>query len=415
MVVRITSPHSIKRVLNYNEQKCIKEQAECIHAEGYLLDHSKMNFYEKLERLQELIGRNVRSKKSNTLHISLNFDPSEKFGKEKLITIAQNYMEKIGFGMQPYLVYQHHDAGHPHIHIVTTNIQVDGKRIDTYNIGRNQSEKARKEIELSFGLVRAEVKKQPLAQGLKPIDAQRIHYGKSETRRSISTVLDRVLIHFKYTSLTELNTILKQYNVIADKGIEKGRIHKYGGLLYGLLDGNGNKIGIPIKASLFHNKPTLKFLEERFRINEKSRHPDKKKLKAAIDWALSKSSRTLEGLIQSLRKENIQAILRQNKGGLIYGITFIDYRTKSVFNGSDVGKQYSIAGINQQLGKSGSQSLIHSGEKSSQTSVVQQQMPESKITGSKDDLLKELMEHDKNINRVAGDLLKKKKKRNKNL
>jgi hypothetical protein len=111
-----------------------------------------------MERMQDLIARNERAKKSNTLHISLNFDPSEKLAEGKLTQIARAYMEKIGFGSQPYLVYQHHDAGHPHIHILTTSIQPDGKRIDTYNIGRNQSENARKELEKSFGLIPAQGK-----------------------------------------------------------------------------------------------------------------------------------------------------------------------------------------------------------------------------------------------------------------
>jgi uncharacterized protein YijF (DUF1287 family) len=53
-------------------------------------------------------------------------------------------MEKIGFGEQPYLIYKHEDAGHPHIHIVSTTIKADGSRINTHNIGRNQSEKQEK-------------------------------------------------------------------------------------------------------------------------------------------------------------------------------------------------------------------------------------------------------------------------------
>jgi len=60
------------------------------------------------------------------------------------------YMEKIGFCEQPYLIYRHYDAGHPHIHIVSINIRRDGSRISLHNIGRNQSEKARKEIENEF-------------------------------------------------------------------------------------------------------------------------------------------------------------------------------------------------------------------------------------------------------------------------
>lgn len=64
-------------------------------------------------------------------------------------------MDKIGFGDQPYLIYQHHDAGHPHIHITSINVQDNGKRIDMHNIGKDKSEPARKEIEEAFNLVKA--------------------------------------------------------------------------------------------------------------------------------------------------------------------------------------------------------------------------------------------------------------------
>ncbi len=93
---------------------------------------------------------------TKTLHVSLNFDPTERLSNDKLIGIASIYMEKIGFEEQPFLVYRHEDSGHPHIHIVSTTIRKDGSRINTHNIGRNQSEKARKEIEKLYGLVKAE-------------------------------------------------------------------------------------------------------------------------------------------------------------------------------------------------------------------------------------------------------------------
>ena len=63
------------------------------------------------------------------MHISLNFDASDKLSQNELKEIADKYVKEIGFGEQPYLVYQHHDSGHPHIHIVTTNIRNDGSRI----------------------------------------------------------------------------------------------------------------------------------------------------------------------------------------------------------------------------------------------------------------------------------------------
>lgn len=420
MVVRITSPHSLQRALNYNEQKCQKEKAVCIFAGNYLLEGSQMNFHQKMERMQDLIARNERAKKSNTLYISLNFDPSEKFAQDKLTQIARAYMEKIGFGSQPYLVYEHHDAGHPHIHILTTSIQPDGKRIDTYNIGRNQSENARKELEKSFGLIPAQGKKADQVAGIRPIDVQKVYYGKSETRRSITNVLDAVVNHFKYTSLAELNTILRQYNVEADRGRETGIVYKSGGLFYRLLDGQGKKVGVPIKASLIYSKPTLKNLEKRFTENAILRQPDKKRLKTSIDWVLAKSQGSLEAMINALKKEGVQAVLRENKLGLVYGITFIDYRTKAVFNGSDIGKPYSIAGIRASL-DSGQQGLAKAPKTAPKTTqskdfrVDREPSQAGEAHPTQDGLLKDLLEHEKNLNRVPAELLKKKrKKRNPN-
>lgn len=416
MVVRITSPNSLQKALNYNEQKCKKDKADCIFAGNYLLEPRRMNFHQKMERMQDLITRNERTKKSNTLHISLNFDPSEKLAGDKLIQIAGAYMDKIGFGSQPYLVYEHHDAGHPHIHILTTSIQPDGRRIDTYNIGRNQSEQARKELEKSFGLIPAQGKKTAQVTGIRPIDVQKVYYGKSETRRSITNVLDAVVNHFKYTGLAELNAILRQYNVEADRGRETGIVYRSGGLFYRLLDGQGNKVGVPIKASLIHSKPTLKNLEKRFAENETLRQPDKKRLKTSIDWVLAKSPGSLDALIIALKKEGVQAVLRENKQGLVFGITFIDFRTKAVLNGSDLGKTYSIAGIRASL-ESGQQDLGKAPKLTPETAKSKEfgeSNEPSQTTGSQptqDDLLKDLVEHEKNLNRVPAELLKKKKKK----
>src|SRR4051812_21818415 len=151
MVARINTGKSISKALNYNEQKVQQGKAEILAAIGFIKDADKMNFYDKINQFERHISLNERAT-TNTLHVSLNFDPSEKLSNEKMTEIAETYMQKIGFANQPFLVYRHHDAGHPHIHIVSTNIERDGNRISMHNLGRNQSEKARKEIEVDFGL-----------------------------------------------------------------------------------------------------------------------------------------------------------------------------------------------------------------------------------------------------------------------
>jgi hypothetical protein len=347
MVAKVTIPKGIARVLNYNEQKIKTGKAECIYAHQFIKNAEHLHFHEKKNRFENLIALNKRAT-TNSIHISLNFAPQEKPDKDKLIDIAVDYMEKIGFDKQPYLVYQHLDAGHPHIHIVAINIQKDGTRISLHNIGRNQSERARKEIEIEYGLVKANKTSEEMKQVTAPVLAPRVSYGKSDTKRSITNVLDEVINQYKFTSLPELNAVLKLYNVCADRGKEQGIIYKTRGLTYSVLDENGNKIGVPIKASSIYNKPTLNNLEKKFEQNQELRKQFEKRTRNAIEWSfLQKPNQTLKELIRALEKERITTVLRQNEQGIIYGITYIDHHTKCVFNGSDLGKQYSAAGIQQ--------------------------------------------------------------------
>jgi hypothetical protein len=347
MVTVIKTGHSIHRILNYNENKVKEGVAECIGSGNYPVDPDKMSLSMKLNRLLKQLELNENVKR-NSVHISLNFHASEShFSKEKLLTIADTYVEKIGFGKQPYLVYQHHDAGHPHIHIVSIKVRPDGSRIDMNNIGRNQSEQARKAIEKEFGLVNAEAQKKQEQYQLKSVSVSKALYGKSQTKIAIQNVLEAVLNQYRYTSLPELNAVLKQYNVIAERGSENSRVYQHNGLLYRILDAGGNPIGVPIKASMFYNKPSLKFLEEKFKENEAKRMPYMARIKNTIDRFLTGEKVTLQDLINTLEKQGIHVALRQNDTGLIYGITYVDHQTKCVFNGSVLGKQYSAKAIQE--------------------------------------------------------------------
>jgi hypothetical protein len=351
MVAIINTSKSLLNVLNYNEQKLKEKKALLIHSKNFGKDAHLLGLTDKIRTFQKLMALNQRTQLSTT-HISLNFDPSEKLSTEKLQTIADAYMQKIGFGEQPYLVYQHHDAGHPHIHIVSTNIQEDGRAIKMFNIGRNQSEKARREIEVEFKLVAAE-KRQKLLHDPKPVNVPKVLYGKTETKRAIANVLSAVLTTYKYASLPELNAILKQYHVMADRGSEDSRIYKSNGLVYRVLDERGQKVGVPIKASSLYTNPGWPFLQAQFIQNEPLKQPYKTRVKNAIDlYFLQHKSRSLEGLIKSLQSENITVVLRQNDNDLIYGITYVDHSQKCVFNGSDLGKEYSANRIQERLAQS---------------------------------------------------------------
>ncbi|AYL94209.1 relaxase/mobilization nuclease domain-containing protein [Mucilaginibacter celer] len=341
MVAKIKSGKSLTGALNYNEHKVKEAKAELLVARGYLKNAQDLSFDDKLYRLKDQAGKNLRVQ-TNTVHISLNFDPLEKPDGDTLVSIADAYMKGIGFEDQPYLVYRHTDAGHPHIHIVSTNIEPDGRRISLHNLGKNQSEQARQDIEDRFGLVKAGSKN----KDLKPekIDLVPVQYGKSASKRAVTNVVNEVIRNYKFTSLPELNAVLNQFNVLADRGGKTSVMFARNGLHYYILGSRGEKISVPIKASAIYGKPTLSRLEQRFVLNEALRRLVRDKLREKIDRC-APGCGSIAGLQKQLRAFGVQAVVRSNDDGRVYGVTFVDHELKAVFNGSDLGKQYSASGI----------------------------------------------------------------------
>ncbi|WET03946.1 relaxase/mobilization nuclease domain-containing protein [Flavobacterium sp. YJ01] len=351
MVAVINTGSSVRSIFNYNENKVEDGKAELIGDGNYPLEAYEIPKEMRLKMLLKQLELNSNVKRGS-VHISLNFDSSENnLPKEKLMEIAKTYMEKIGFGSQPYLVYQHHDAGHPHIHIVSVKVKSDGKRIDMQNIGRNQSETARKEIEKIFDLTPAQSSEKEKTINIKPVKTGVVEYGAVETKKAIANVLNTVIPNYKYTTVGELNAVLNLYNVTAVQGGKDSRMFRHKGLAYQVLNNKKQPIGIPIKASSFYLKPTLKNLEIKFTSNKLLRSPHLKRTKNAVDLAFIQNKiKSLSDLDKILIQDGIKTAERRNEDGLLYGLTYVDHKTKCVFNGSVLGKSYAASGIEERCG-----------------------------------------------------------------
>ena len=357
MVAVIKVSSSISRILNYNENKVTQEKAMCLGGKNFPGEAAALSFNARLNYFTRRMELNTNTKR-NSLHISLNFDTSEKgLGDEKMTEIAHAYMKELGFGEQPYLMYRHHDAGHPHLHLVTTNIRADGSRIDLHHLGIRKSEPARKKLEEHFGLVRAEDRKNKRALPEKIL--RPASYGKMETRMAIQNVLEAVLDRYKYTSLHELNAVLGIYNVRAERGSEGSRMEQHKGLQYRILDDTGQPVGVPVKASLFYNRPTLQRLEGKFARNRITGKGQTLRIKNSIDHLeATKKGAGFADVEQALAREGITLVTRRNSEGFIYGLTYVDHKTGTVCNGSNLGKPYSAKGMQERFPLSGSSDEI---------------------------------------------------------
>src|SRR6185437_2551204 len=226
-------------------------------------------------------------------------------------------------------------------YIVATSVKANGDRTDLRLRDYVKSVILCKQLEKEFGLERLmgviEEQKQEFA-----IDhAQKVVYGEPGLKRAISDVLNTVVDHYNYTSLDELNAILKQYNVTANPGEEGSRLNKVGGLLYHAIHSNGSRVGVPIKASLFLLKPTLKNLEQRFTQNQAQRETHREQLSTAIEWALAGRAPNWEKLREDLEKKGIIMVINTEKDKT-HRMFFVDHGNKCDFEGKNLGSGYAL-------------------------------------------------------------------------
>jgi hypothetical protein len=88
----------------------------------------------------------------------------------------------------------------------------------------------------------------------------------------------------------------------------------------------------------------------------------------------------LPDFVSALRKDQIGLVIRQNEQGLVYSLTFVAHNTRSVVNGSDLGKGYSAAGILNRFHRPGSQE--NSQDISKNTPEMAKNKPEPSTSGS---------------------------------
>ncbi len=347
MVVRISTGKSVYGLIRYNEAKRQESSAKLISHQGFSSGVEKLTLTQLVHRFQDLTSLNRRTK-TNAVHISLNFASGEKFTDDRLEKISKTYLDKIGFGNQPCLIYQHFDAGHPHVHLVTVNIDREGKRIETHNLGKNQSEKARKEIEHEFGLVPAE-KQNRVGPSIQELG--KLVYGQETSKSSIQTILNHVWNNYIFSSLGEFNAVLSGFGVIAYRGERASLRYKRGGLVYHVLDKNGNRKGVPIKASSFYLKPTLKKLNSRFVRDKVKKKELVSEVRPRVSAILS-CSKGLDDFQKRLKKSGLFLVLNRTETGEIYGTTYVDHLHRVGIKGSDLGKDFGANSLSLRFGLS---------------------------------------------------------------
>ena len=336
MVAKISIGSSLYGALAYNAQKVNADEGKLL-ATNRVFDggDGQMDYARLLRDFCNCMPENVRTR-NTVIHVSLNPHPDDRLTDMEMANIAQAYMERLGYGNQPYVIVKHEDINRHHVHIVSVNVDEKGKRIDRDFLFR-RSERIRKELEKEFSLHPAERKRGELREAARKVDI-----GKGDVKKQIASVLLSLATHYRFQSMGEYRALLSLYNVYVEETRGKVGEREYHGVVYSATDEKGNKVGNPFKASLFGKSASYAAIEKRFSLSKKqiAERTFTEPTKRVVLQVLGETYHN-DKFISLLKEKGIDTVLRLTDEGRIYGATFIDHRTGCVLNGSRMGKELS--------------------------------------------------------------------------
>ncbi len=336
MVAKIGRGNHLKGVLIYNYEKVEKNRGNILFCHN-MIEPLNGNFNIPLleKSFEHYLIANKRTEKP-ILHISLNPNPKDSVSDEKFQQLAEHYMNDLGYGNQPFVVFKHTDINRAHIHIVSVCVDETGKRISD-SFEKRRSMKVCRKLEKQFGLLSAVA-----SNTKKIIPLQKVDIKQASLKRQIASVLTFVNYNYHFQTLGEYKALLSFFNVTAEE--IRGEIHgkQKNGLVYFATDDTGKKASHPFKSSRFSAAVSLPDLAQKMNKSKTfiQKNKPQKQLKKLVREALQNSN-TQDDFKTFLEAHKVSLFVRENDKGRIYGVSFIDHHSKTVLNGSRLGKDFS--------------------------------------------------------------------------
>ena len=342
MIAKIGRSGNLYGALAYNQLKVEHENGQILFANKIIeTANGKYSVAQLAQSFATYLIANRQTEK-HTIHISLNPDPKDKVSDDKFREMAEQYMKEMGYGEQPFIVFKHTDIERSHIHIVSVCVDEEGKKISD-KFEKMRSMKICRELEKQHGLIPATDKERSQNDKIfRPVD-----YKAGDIKSQIASVVRHLPNYYKFQTLGEYNALLSLFNITTEKVEGELRGKPQQGLLYIPLNNKDERAGHPFKASLFGKDAGLPALELHFAKckTDLKDHPIRQTLKAAVTIALQTTNDELN-FKKQLGEQGINVVVRRNHTGRIYGMTFIDHNSKTIWNGSRLSKELSANTFN---------------------------------------------------------------------
>ena len=334
MIAKISATENLGGALGYNFKKVEKGEASILlAAELYQDREGRYTMEEVFADMEALIPKKCRTKKT-VFHCSLNPHPDEILSDETLTQIAKEYMEALGYGNQPYIVFKHNDIAREHIHIVSLRVDSKGRKIND-KFEKRRSKQITDVLERKYNLIPSSKIADKMMNETPKIDTTR-----GNIKEQVANIVRMVLKYYRFCSLGELNAILSKYNLAVEEVKTEFRGKKYDGLVYVPTDDKSNKVSTPIHASDIGRGVGYTAVQNRMQKSKQTIKPLIPTVRNKVLQAMRTSPQTEKDLRSRLEEQGLRVVIRKNDNGRIYGITFIDDEQGVALNGSRLGKGY---------------------------------------------------------------------------
>ncbi|WP_196018068.1 conjugal transfer protein MobB [Alistipes senegalensis] len=378
MVANIRSGSSPGGALHYNKEKVDKDEAEVLFWQKMLEPfdkHGRMDVDACMDSFWPYLEANRRT--TNTVfHASLNPSPEDRLTDDLLRDIAQEYMERMGYGNQPYIVFKHKDIDRQHLHIVSLRVDEKGRKLP-HDFEARRSAEITRDLEHKYNL-------HPAVKGQEQRDTpdlRKVNYKAGNVKQQISSVIRSCLRNYNCSSYGEFRTLLELFNVSVEErsGTIEGR--NYAGIVYGAMTDDGYGTGTPFKSSKIGKDVGYDALQTYYaKSKERLKAPGAlDHLRHTVKDAMSPHN-TRDEFRQQLKADGIDAVFRINPVGRIYGVTFIDHNAGIVANGSVLGKEFSARVFNELFPTSPKEAL-HTAEQHAERQYEQRSRTANPVSG----------------------------------
>lgn len=343
MVAKITIGSSLFGAIKYNADKVNIGKGQLLDTNKIFNNgDGKVNVAQVLADFEKRMPRQMRTEKP-VIHISLNPHPDDKLTDGELTQMAHEYMQRMGYGDQPYIIVKHEDIDRHHLHIVSVRVDEQGKRVKS-DFTKRRSLAIIRDFEQRYGLHHGNKREEErLSNRIPPVNPS-----DGDIKKQVGNTVKAVFHDNQFQTIGELRALLSLYNLTVEEVRGNVRGEDYNGLVYSVIDADGNKVGNPFKSSLFGKSVGYEALQKKAAFSKKNikdrnlTEPTKKALENALKRTYEKDE-----FVRMLKEKGIDSVFRYTDEGRIYGATFIDHRTHCVLNGSRMGKAFSANALEQ--------------------------------------------------------------------